>query len=651
MTGTVESKADEQHRTITLHPDGCRQRIRVYLTEHETARLGDHVTITGEAAAGMVFAHSLDRSIARPPHRLLAYRGAVQARIRAVFPNQYPLAEALLVAQREAIAPEVKAAFAASGLTHLLAISGSHVALVAAMIMSLLSLLRASRRINIGSSLAGATIYVLFLGAPFAALRSIVQMAMLALSRARQQPAHPLGLLATAAIVITAIDPAAPLDAGFQLSFAGIFGIIMWRRPLIELMPRVIPSSLRDAIATTLSASAITTPIAAYHFGVVSVIALVANLAAAPVIAVAVPAAVVVLLLSLISMSLARMLAPGAELALGYLQQIAERCAAIPYGHFAITPLATFTATLTAGLAFYLMRGSYRSTVRGRVAIASTASLAAIALIAPIARIAQAPLEIHMIDVGQGDALAIRSPRGRWLLVDAGPASQKMDAGKRNVVPFLLRHNAHRVEAIVLSHPHLDHYGGVRAVLNAMGVGVIIDPTIPTGSVEFAKLLSIAERNHTPWLQAREHRTIEMDGMRIEFLAPDSIGVVGADAANDYSATFRLSYGKFTALFMGDTSCRGEEELLKNEQAALDVDLLKVGHHGSGTSSCAPFLEAVTPHLALISVGRKNRYHHPHPATLARLEGIGARVFRSDEVGSVSVKVTRNGRIAVSTSQ
>lgn len=651
VSGVVESKADAVHRTITLHPHGCRTRIRVYLPKHAMPQLGDAVTVNGEGANDFLFARTVIPQFASSPSsRLLQYRGSVQARIRAVFPHQYPLAEALLVAQREAIAPEVKAAFAASGLTHLLAISGSHVALVAAMMMSLLAFLRASRRINIGGSLAGATLYVLFLGAPFAALRSIVQMAMLALSRARQRPAHPLGLIASAAIVITAIDPAAPLDAGFQLSFAGIVGIIMWRRPLIELMPRVVPAALRDAIATTLSASIITTPIAAYHFGVVSVIALIANIAVAPVIAVAVPAAVVVLLLSLISMSLARTLAPGAELALGYLQQIAERCAAVPYGHFAITPFATFAATLTAALAFYLMRGSYRSTVHGRVAIAATASLAVIVAIAPSASLATSPLEIHMIDVGQGDALAIRSPRGRWVLVDAGPASPRMDAGQRNVVPFLLRHNARRVEAIVLTHPHLDHYGGVRAVLGAIDVGVIIDPTMPTGSSEFAQLLTTAERRHTPWLQARVHRKLQMDGMSIEFLAPDSIDAVGADAANDYSATFRLTYGRFSALFMGDTSCRGEEILLRDFKA-LDADLIKVGHHGSGTSSCERFLQAVRPQLALISVGRKNRYHHPHPAALARLKAIGARIFRSDEAGSVSLKVARNGQIVVSTAQ
>ena len=648
--GIVESRADDEHPTIVVHPRGCRERVRVRLPDDASPPLGVTLHVKGMMPEGVVFATSAVVNTNFKRDYLLSLRGSAQDRIRKLFPTAYPLAEALLISQREALSSEVKAAFAASGLTHLLAISGSHVALVAAMIMTLASLLRCSRRATSAMSMLGACGYVFFLGAPFAALRSLIQMAMLMLSRARQQPAHPLGLLAAAAIAITAIDPAAPIDAGFQLSFAGILGIILWRRPLIDLMPSSIPTPVRDAIATTLAASATTTPIAAFHFGVVSVIALVANMLAAPAVALAVPAAAVVLLISPLSMHLAQLLAPGAELTLLWLMHIAQWCASIPGGHFSVTAANAMIATACVALVFVLLKGSYRSTLQGRVAIAGMSGLTLL-LVVPVGLSPRREIQVHMIDVGQGDAFAIRSPRGRWLLVDAGPSSRTFDAGKSRVVPFLLAHQAARIEAVILSHPHLDHFGGMLATMSQLHVRALIDPGLPVASRDFDHVLAAAQAHGLPWLVARPGSVLRLDGMTLEFLTPDSVLLDASLDANDYSAAFRLSYGHFSALFLGDLPERVEDEMVRRYGSAMDVDVLKVGHHGSGGSSGRELLAAATPQVALISVGRGNRYGHPDADAMARLEGIGARIFRTDQDGSVSVYAEEDGRIRVRTSQ
>jgi competence protein ComEC len=400
-------------------------------------------------------------------------------------------------------------------------------------------------------------------------------------------------------------------------------------------MPRRVPAVLADAIGTTLAATIATTPIAAFHFGTVSVVSLLANVLAAPVIAIALPASVIVVLSSGLSMKLAQLLAPGAEISLTVFKHIAQSMSEVPGGHFAVGRTTVIVATIAVCVAFY---------ARHRTVGCTAAVLIIIA--APLLP-SRLQVQINMIDVGQGDALAIRSPRGRWILIDAGPRSAKWDAGKARVVPFLLQHNASRLEAIIISHPHLDHFGGVPAVLAQLSVGAIIDPVMPVEGSAFDHLVTDAQARHIKWLQARTGDSIQLDGMRLDFVGPDGITGLGADAANDFSAAFRLTYGAFSALFMVDASCKAEA-MMKPEM--LDVDLLKVGHHGSKTSSCAEFLERVTPSVALLSVGRINRYHHPHQDALIRLAAIGARIFRTDQAGSVTVKAGKDGRMKVSTS-
>jgi competence protein ComEC len=475
-------------------------------------------------------------------------------------------------------------------------------------------------------------------------------MVLLLGSRSLQRPAHPLGLLATAAVAITVLDPSAPLDAGFQLSFAGICGIVIWRRPLIDLMPASIPTPVRDAIATTCAATAITTPIAGFHFGSVSLIALVANLLAIPVVTLAVPTAAAALAISTVSIGVAQSVAAGSELTLLWLNSIAQKCAAVPGGHFAVTPMQVVAGTAAVAAAYWVVsqiRTFANSQILTRIAAATMAGLIPITVIQP----RTTGMQIHMIDVGQGDAIAIRSPRGRWMLVDAGPASDKFNAGKSQVVSFLLRHQASQLSAVVISHPHLDHFGGLAAISERIRVGAVVDPGMAVTSAEFDSLLASAAKMKMRWLRAHTGGTIVFDGVRIQFLAPDAVPLDANADANEYSVVMRIDYGEFSALFMGDLPATRERALVERYGTRLDVDLLKVAHHGSGGSSSPELLMATSPDVALVPVGRRNRYKHPHAAAITRLEQAGARIFRTDEDGSVSVSIDDTGRMTVATRQ
>lgn len=570
------------------------------------------VNAVARPGGGTLLIEAVD-SITDDSHLLLRWRAAAQARIRELFPTHAALAEALLVAQRDGLDAEIRERYAASGLTHLLAISGTHVALVAAVLWLLARLVHAPRRVSYMICVAGSTAYVFFLGAPFAALRALLQIVLVIIARNLQRPAHPLGLIAAAATILVAGWPHALLDAGFQLSFAGIIAIVLWRRPLIERMPASVPVVLRDAVATTTAATLVTTPIAALHFGMVSTIALVANLFAIPAVSLAVPASAAAVALSPVSMSAARFLAAGAEISLASLDRVARTSAGVPYGHFAAHPRQ---------LIAYFTDGAGR-----------------------------ADLEIHMIDVGQGDGIAIRTPEGKWIVVDAGPASPSFDAGEKRMVPFLMRKGARTIDALIITHPDLDHFGGARSLTEMLRVQNIYEPGVPVAKDLFDSLLVSAARRHTAWHTVRTGMTLRVGAVTLEFLHPDTLLLDAAEAANDYSAVFRLSYGRFSALFLGDVSTAVEDALVARYGAGLDVDLLKVAHHGSSTSTGAALLSQATPTLALLPVGRRNRYRHPNPQVLERLELAGVRVMRTDEDGSVTVKISASGRMAARTGQ
>lgn len=621
------------------------------------------------------------RVVPRPTAVIAELRGGAEARIRALFPGHAPLVEALVLARTDGLEPGIRDRFARAGLAHVLAISGLHVGLIAGTLLLLARLARAGLRAAGGIAVALTGGYILLLGVPHAAARAWLQLCCFLAGRALQRPSDRFTPLAAAALVLLAVDPLAILDPGFQLSFAGTAGILALRRALLDWIPVRAGRFLRDSLATSVAATLATSPLTALHFGQVAPIGVVSNLAAIPVIGVTIPALALALAVSIVSEPAGRFLAGGGELLLDLLDHIARAAAAAPWGSLWVPRdqvvgwalAATAAAMLTAWLARTTTtadgaaadrpgrriaeaapgaRVGHARGVRPIVRRAAGAAVAAAVLITwplLVVRAEGGVLRIHAIDVGQGDALAIRSPAGRWILVDTGPRSDRYDAGRARVVPFLLRHGVRRLEALILTHPDADHIGGARAVLDAFDVGAIVDPGVPAGKTLYVQLLEDARRERVRWIAARRGRTIEIDGVRLRFLHPDGPSLDGTADANHYSVAFRLEYGDFGALFLGDIPTAVEETLVARYGDGLAAAVLKVAHHGSGTSTSEAVLAAARPEIALISVGRHNRYGHPHPAVIERLEERGIRILRTDRHGAIHLRAMRDGRLSVET--
>lgn len=597
------------------------------------------------------------------------FRTAQQARLRALLPERWGLAEALLLAQRAGLTAETRSRWVAAGLVHLLAISGMHVGLIVGGVLLLgraagLSP-RAGRRVAV--LVTGA--YVLFLGAPSAALRALLQAAMLLGAVELQRPADPFTALAAAALAILLLEPMAVLDPGFQLSFCGMIGLIAWRRPVAALLPGRLHRHVRDGLAAGIAASALTTPVAALHFGTASWIGIPASIAAVPVMAAGVAALLIALIIATVSGATEGPHALAADLPLRVLDMIAELAARVPGGHGYLSA-STVLACLAAAVVALLVRSSLaadRSALpppshapahlhdrwnrrhRARRMHAVAGAAAAVAIIAWTPLMLQprdGRVEVHAIDVGQGDAIAIRTPGSRWILVDAGPRTLNSDAGRDRVVPYLLRHGVRRLDAMILTHPDADHIGGAAAVMEVFDVGTLIDPGFAAGKDMFIDLIAAARQAQSRWIAAREGITLRIDGVEMTMLFPAS-ELDAASNANDNSVVFRLVYGEFTALFLGDAPMAVEERLVTLHGERLRTTLLKVGHHGSTTSTGEALLRTIRPSVALVSAGRRNRYGHPAPSVLKRLGEHGVRVLRTDMHGNITVRASRNGDLEV----
>lgn len=581
------------------------------------------------------------------PAVLPRWRARATRTVDAAFGSDAPLARALLVADTRSLSHEMRDEFAAAGLVHMLSISGLHVGLIAlAVTIALGALGVPAARAGWGSVLLTAA-YVAVIGAPAPAVRAVAMLAAAATSRALQRPTSPWAALAIGAAAPLA-DPRLVADIGYQLSVAGMVALIAagaldrrWLRGRLTGWRH----ALALAMMTSVVACLVTGPLVAWRFGRASLIAPVANLAASPLMAIAQPILFLALVLGWWPAA-AKFVAGAAHPALAAFEWVARTSAAVPGAQIEVA--ATSVALGVAAVASVLIVVACVSADPWRPAIGAIACSVAITFL-PVVPRPLGEMELHMIDVGQGDALALRTPRGRWIVVDAGRGWAGGDAGRSTVVPYL-RSRGGEVVAFVLSHPHMDHAGGAASVINATHPTLYLDPGFPGASGSYLESLAAARRTGARWERIRPGESLSIDAVTLEFLAPDSAWTASLDDANLASSVVRARYGNVSFLLTGDAEGPEEEWMLGHDSLALAATVLKVGHHGSITSTTPAFLRAVHPRIALISVGAGNSYGHPGAEVLRELAAAGVQTLRTDRSGTIVIR-TDGVALSVQTEQ
>lgn len=592
-------------------------------------------------------------------------RASVRDRIEATYhPEAKALGRALVLGETD-LDREVDEAFRTTGLSHLLAVSGTHLVIA---VLTLASALRAilvriepiAQRFEAGRLASAVAIGLSWLYADFAGgggsvLRAAAMVSAASAARALGRRPSPSRCFAASLIAGTLVDPMALLDLSFALSAAATIGLMTLSKPIGRLLGgaaddpldlvgtaaraeasrlRRAWSALSSSMATTLGATIACAPIILTVSPSLPAAGVVANVVAAPLgEAFALPFA-----LAHAVLGLAPPIERGAALVAGGALRAVLVVARIAQQTGLVIPAPPPTAAeITAG-ATAIVSALVCKRSRAR-AFALVAGLVAIGALELRARADVKPkdiLRISALDVGQGDSIAIDLPDGRFMLIDGGgvPASS-FDIGERVLGPVLRARRRSRVDIAVISHPHPDHYGGFVSGLRAVELGELWD----TGEVErghgprgdMAKILSDARARGAAVVRPGElcGEPRFFGRARVDVVAP----CPGPDAAlstNDASFVLRIQLGSKAALLVGDLEAEGEKRLLDAASGSLRADLLKVGHHGSKTSSGEALLDAVSPRYAVVSCGVRNRFGHPSAGVLEALGRRGARVARTD---------------------
>jgi competence protein ComEC len=621
-------------RSIAGH--ACRAPITVAVGRGRVAAGREALVIgTVSATRGRLFVRAASVRAGRDRDALVAFRARLGSGLDSAFGADAPLARALLIADTRSLDPAVRDRYAAAGLVHVLSISGLHVAIIALAVELLCRAARLSPRGASVTTMLLVAAYVAVIGAPAPAVRSAVMLGVTAISRLAQRNTSPWASLAIGGGA-PLIVPRTVLDLGWQLSVLGMAGLVAsgaLARRWIRKERGNWPGKLAAALLASVVASVVTGPLVAWHFGRLSLVAPIANLLAAPIVAVLQPTLFLALAFTPLA-AVERFVADAAAPMLWVLDTVATTAARLPYASIGVSPsLATAAVASSCALALIVACVSRHS---GRSLVVGAGSLAAMAWL-PLAPVRVGGVELHMIDVGQGDAVAMRTPRGRWILIDAGRAWRGGDAGRATVIPYIRRHGG-SIAAFVLSHPHADHAGGAATVVRALRPDVFWDGAYVGTSETYREALVSAGASGVTWERVRPGNRRVIDDVEFEFLAPDSAWTRELDDPNEASVVVRARYGAVRFLLVGDAEREEEQWLLARDSLALRAEVLKVGHHGSSTSTTARFLRAVRPTIALVSVGAGNTYGHPSAQVLASLAAQGATVLRTDRQGSIVVR-------------
>jgi competence protein ComEC len=574
---------------------------------------------------------------------LLSLRARAQENINAALAEpQAALTVGVLLGVKSALPREFSDDLQAVGLTHIVVVSGFNLTIVAGFLQR-----SAARRLGPkGSALlavGGVVLFTLMVGASGAVTRSaiMVTLALAAVAIGRQNDA--LNALALACGLMVAWWPPQLWDIGFQLSAAATFGLI-WLSPAIETWLCRLPRAMRGGLAVALSAQAMTMPILASNFHLVSVVSPLANLAVLWAVPFLMGCGAAVALVGWVWPPAAVVVGWSAWIFATYITETASWLASIPWAatpvpdtdwawwmaYFGLLWLAVRRWTPVPG-ATRPARSVLRLSLRPRVALAALALAAALIWIA-VVTLPDRDVHVSFLDVGEGDAILIQASRGQTILVDGGPGPSAVTTALGRRLPFWSR----GLDLVVLTHPNDDHLVGLVEVLRRYRVTEVLEPGLADGGATYTEWLKTIEEKAIRRRVAEAGQSVDLgDGARLEVLAPSQRIVSAANVdANNSSVILRLVVGEVSFLLTGDVETPGEQDLLRR-QVSLESLVLKAPHHGSRLSLDPAFLRAVNPALAVISVGADNRNGHPSAEALDRLKGV--TVYRTDLQGTIEI--------------
>ncbi len=546
--------------------------------------------------------------------------------------QQGAVLEALLLGERGRLSNTTIHSFQASGLFHLLALSGAHTAILIFVLLGLLRGLRLSNAGAIISVLALLTLFVLLVEGRASVVRAAVMAGIYLTGKYLCKDIHLLNTLALSALVLLFANPLQIFDLGFQLTFAATLSIVLFLTRLRRILPR-LPFRQNEILAVTMSAQVGILPLGARAFNRVIFLALFFNGAAIPLVACIMAGGYAWLISSMFFPVLTHPVVLLIKPLLKFFLGLAQVGASMPWGSFRVTTPPSWTCGLfwicSAGL---LIPRRFKAQPAVQI-LAFSISLALLTL-SPFFRQADG-LTVSFIDVGHGDAVLVELPGGKTMLVDGGgQRTGDFDIGERVVSPFLWRKGIRRLDYVVSTHPHPDHCQGLQAVMQNFHVHEFWESLAYPEEVSYRQM-----HQRLPQDLVIQHYyrgdTRCLEGVMVQVLHPTRIGLSPREA-NRNSLVLRLVFGSTALLLTGDIDAAAEKDI-QLAFSHLETGVIKSPHHGSRTSSSMAFLNRTDPKIAVISTGRGLKGLPAH-TILKRYAERKISVYRTDMHGTVEIK-------------
>ena len=550
------------------------------------------------------------------------------------------LLRGLLLADRKEIDKETNIQFINSGVVHVLAVSGLHVGFIALIIIILFGRFNIFLRSVL--TILGLLAFMFLTGAPPSVFRATVMALVIIVAFLTNRTTNIFNSLAIAALIILIVNPYEIYSPGFQLSFSAVMAI----GAIYPRLSRVINNlSIKSKIAryvllflgVSFSAQLGTLPFTIFYFGKLSLIALLTNLVVIPAIGLIIALAITTLIINLFLPFAASIYAVVNDLMTNLLLTFINYTGELSYSHINIPSYSIYDAIIFYFFLLMFMQFIFSNYLKNSFILVLILTVANVYIFSTLDNSPLLPdnkLSVFMIDVGQGDAILVKTPNEKTILIDAGLATYYFDYGESVILPLLDFIGINKLDYGFVSHLDLDHYGGFVSLIQNDKILEIYKPTLDSTLVMDVRFETFL-RERGVKINYYNSQELDFENCRIYVLSNNETNEVYKLSSNNRSGILKLVYGNSSFLFTGDAESRVENIFLNDYQNFLDVDVLKIGHHGSRTSTTEKFLSYTSPKYALISSGIKNRFGHPHPSVISRLTNKDIRIFRTDELGAV----------------
>ncbi len=549
---------------------------------------------------------------------------------------------AILLGDKDKLSEDIQESFKTSNLSHMLAVSGAHVSYI---ILGLTYVLQNS---IIGKK-NGKIVCIFFL-LVFMAITNFTPsvtraciMAILTLfSSIIYRKSDVYTNISVAALITLIFNPYSLLDLGFQLSYGGTIGIIIFIKRIQEKKSNSkVINYIKQMALVSIYANIIIIPIMMYHFNTVSFTFIISNIMASPILGIIVITGFLFIIASITVKPLTRLIAIFIKPILSILIKISQICSKLPFSNILVVTPYMFNVISYYAIILYCIKSKKNNKCKIIICL-----LIVLILINFIIYIFPQKLRIFFIDVGQGDSTLIITPDKKTVLIDGG-GSDSFDVGEKVLLPYLLDRRILKIDYVLISHFDTDHCGGILTIMEKVKVKNIIISEQAEHSENYERFKKLMIHKKIRLIEVKKGDKIKI-GRYSEFkiLFPTS-RLLSENPLNNNSIVAQFNYNNFKMLFTGDIEKLAEQQILKAEKAEIRADILKVAHHGSKTSSIPEFIKAVKPKIALIGVGKNNTFGHPNQQTIKNLENIKCRIYRTDLQGEIIIKIDQKGRMNV----